>query len=43
MAFALLLNASMEPIRVVPAKRALQLILAGKAEPVEEGDADAEG
>ncbi len=37
-AFALLLNASMEPIRVVPARRALVLILTGKAEPVEEGE-----
>lgn len=37
-AFALLLNASMEPIRVVPAKRALMLLLSGKAEPVEEGE-----
>ncbi len=36
--FALLLNASMEPIHIVSARRAFTLLLSGKAEPVEEGE-----
>jgi len=36
---ALLLNASFEPLKVVSAKRAVVLVLSGKAEMVEPGDA----
>jgi 5-methylcytosine-specific restriction endonuclease McrA len=36
---ALLLNASFEPLKVVSAKRAVVLVLSGKAETVEPGDA----
>lgn len=36
--YALLLNASHEPIRVISARRALQLLLSGKADTVEEGE-----
>jgi len=36
--FALLLNASFEPLRVIPARRALLLILSGKAETVASGE-----
>ncbi len=36
--FALLLNASFEPLRVIPARRALILLLSGKAESVAAGD-----
>jgi 5-methylcytosine-specific restriction endonuclease McrA len=35
---ALLLNASFEPIKVIPARRAVMLILSGKAETVEAGE-----
>jgi len=35
---ALLLNASMEPLKVVSGRRAVLLILSGKAEMVEPGD-----
>ncbi len=38
-AVALLLNASFEPLKVVSAKRAVVLVLSGKAEMVEPGDA----
>ena len=38
MAFALVLNATYEPIGVVPGRRALLLVLASKAISVEEGD-----
>jgi 5-methylcytosine-specific restriction endonuclease McrA len=36
--FALLLNASFEPLRVIPVRRAVMLILRGKAESVASGD-----
>jgi 5-methylcytosine-specific restriction endonuclease McrA len=36
--YALLLNADFQPVRVLPARRALTLLLSGKAEPVEEGE-----
>jgi 5-methylcytosine-specific restriction endonuclease McrA len=36
--FALLLNASMEPLTVVSARRAVLLVLSGKAEVLEPGD-----
>jgi 5-methylcytosine-specific restriction endonuclease McrA len=38
---ALLLNASFEPLKVISARRAVMLILSGKAEAVEEGDGQA--
>jgi 5-methylcytosine-specific restriction endonuclease McrA len=36
--FALLLNASFEPLKVIPARRAVMLILRGKAESVASGE-----
>jgi 5-methylcytosine-specific restriction endonuclease McrA len=36
--YALLLNASFEPLRVIPARRAVLLLLSGKAEPVASGE-----
>ncbi|MGH8889172.1 MAG: HNH endonuclease, partial [Acidothermaceae bacterium] len=38
MAFALVLNATYEPIGVVPGRRALLLVLASKATAVEDGE-----
>lgn len=35
--YALLLNASMEPLGIIPAKRAVKLLISGKAEAVTQG------